>query len=73
MTADTVKAIAAICQIIAGYNPSFGDMASIIETKQIECHAFYAKCLDNKDIKLCMIEYPNFIKSQYLKQNGIKK
>ncbi len=55
MTTDLIKAIALLCQVIAGDNNDFIGVPTIIQKYQVECHAFYAKCGKDNSIADCMI------------------
>lgn len=39
---ETIKAIAMLCSIVAVDKPS------VVENKQVKCHAYYASCLKGK-------------------------
>lgn len=52
---EIIKTIALVCQITAGDNPSFNNMAEIIEKKQRNCHYYYSKCLGKNKFMKCLI------------------
>jgi hypothetical protein len=65
MTSESVKAIAMVCQIIAGDNPSMGRVDEFIFWNQAKCQSFYATCLKKKEMPDCMIErYSNMVREQ---------
>ncbi len=45
---EIVKAIAMLCQLAAGDQPSMNNQAYINEARQIRCHAYYVDCLDRQ-------------------------
>ena len=66
MTLETVKAIAMLCQVIAGDNPSLNTMDAMIQSRQVHCHAYYADCLSKNKIDFCMSNREKKLKDEYM-------
>lgn len=56
MTLETIKLIAALCQITGGDTNTFNSVIGQIQTAQTECQAFYSRCTENRTLQKCMKE-----------------
>lgn len=57
MSGEAVKIIASLCMVAAGDKNDMASAVDQVETSQIECHRYYAKCYDTKfDWMKCLSE-----------------
>jgi hypothetical protein len=69
-----IEITATLCQVMAGDSHQYGSTVQEVQASQRECHAFYAKCLQTKNIDICMIEREQLAQDKIKDSlKGIKK